>query len=107
MGKLETVKIKNGEEGFFTINKRDFNPSVHELFTAHEAPKNYRSLSELRRILQQVNDAEALDALEVEENERPEGPRKGGLAAIKARREDLEVVHGDESEESEPAEKEE
>lgn len=38
---LETVRIKYGDEGFLTINRADFNPSVHELFEKPE-PKTKR-----------------------------------------------------------------
>lgn len=89
MGRVETVKIKDGDY-YKTINKSDFQDGVHELFTAQDPPKNYLSLSELRRILEQSDDVEAIDALETEENARPEGPRKGAVKALEDRRAALE-----------------
>ena len=38
---LETVRIKYGDEGFLTINRIDFDPSVHELLEKPE-PKSRR-----------------------------------------------------------------
>lgn len=97
MARVETVKVKDGDY-FKTINVSDFQEGIHERYTAQDPPRDYLSLSELRRLLEQVNDAEAVDALEAKENDRPDGPRKGAVKAIEDRRATLETNEGGDSE---------
>ena len=95
MSAIPTVRVHvaNSDSGYVTINKEEYdrNTNLYQLFE-QTAPKNFLSLSDLRRTLQQVDTLEAVEVLEVEELGRSDGPRKGGLAAIEDRKADFDKV---------------
>jgi hypothetical protein len=94
---VETVRVKHATLGYVLINKSDFVPGVHQLFSTEDTaepvePVHELSVAGLKAAIAEVTSLEELAIFVEAEQGRKDGGRKKALEALALRYEELDTA---------------